>query len=520
MDCRIGIDVGGTNTDAVVLDRHNRLLAKVKVPTTRDVTSGIANALRRVVAASSIDPKRIAYAMLGTTHCTNAIAERKDLNRVAVIRIGAPATMAIKPLFHWPRELREAVCSRSYIVRGGHEYDGQPISMLDEAEIARIAKDLKGEEIDAVAVTSVFSPVNPEHEERIKEILAEHLRREVPICLSHEIGSIGLLERENATALNAALIKVARRAIESFVRALKENEIEAKLFLGQNDGTLMSVDYALKYPVFTIASGPANSIRGAAFLSGVSDAIVIDIGGTTTDIGILSRGFPRVSAIPVEIGGVKTNFRMPDLVSIGLGGGSIVREENGTIRVGPESVGYRLLEEALVFGGKTLTATDIAAAMGRIKLGDPRALSSLSPRIVSRAAEYILARIEESIDKIKLTADPVPIVVVGGGSILLADDMPGAYQVIRPDNYEVANAIGVAIAQASGEIDKVFSYDVMPRGRALAQAKEMAMERARLAGADENTIEIIDLEEIPLAYLPGNAVRIKAKAAGNLKFAS
>src|SRR5207247_630326 len=139
----------------------------------------------------------------------------------------------------------------------------------------------------------------------------------------------------------------------------------------QNDGTLMVMDYALRYPILTIASGPSNSLRGGAFLSGLEDAIVVDVGGTTTDVGVLVGGFPRESAVAVNIGGVRTNFRMPDLISIGLGGGSLVRR-NGAVRVGPDSVGYNLEEDGLVFGGKTLTATDIAVAVGRANLGDAK----------------------------------------------------------------------------------------------------------------------------------------------------
>ena len=178
----------------------------------------------------------------------------------------------------------------------------------------------------------------------------------------------------------------------------------------------MSLDYALQYPIFTIASGPANSIRGAAALSQLQDAIVVDIGGTTTDIGILHKGFPRESAMAVEIGGVQTNFRMPDLVSIGLGGGSHVSEhvseknEVAKVNVGPESVGYRLTNEARVFGGQQLTATDLAVAAGRTQLGDPRLLGSLSPSMVEAGIRAIDQLVEDAIDRMKLSADPVPVI--------------------------------------------------------------------------------------------------------------
>jgi len=512
---RLGIDVGGTNTDAVILDASDQVIASVKSPTTPDVSTGIVNALHAVLAASGLPPTAIRYAMLGTTHCTNAIVTRRGLSPVGVLRLGAPATLAVEPLLTWPRDLRQMVCPQSFIVRGGHEYNGEPLAVLDPQEIRKAAQQLKGQ-VRAVAVTGVFSPVNPDHELRVRDLVRDELGEDVPISLSSEIGSVSLLERENATVLNAALIAVARTAIEGFERAIRQLQIPATLFLGQNDGSLMSVDYALQYPIFTIASGPANSIRGAAYLSQLGEAIVIDIGGTTTDIGILHKGFPRESAVAVEIGGVRTNFRMPDLLSIGLGGGSRVHQ-NGEIRVGPDSVGYRLTEEARVFGGQQLTATDLAVATGRAQLGDPSRVQSVPAAVAEEGLAYIGRCLEDSIDRIKLSADPVPVVPVGGGSLLLPEQLRGVSEIIRPPHHEVANAIGVAIAQVSGTIDRVFALETMSRTQVLDEAVRLARERACAAGADAESVEILDLEEIPLAYLPGNAVRIKAKAAGALK---
>ena len=141
----------------------------------------------------------------------------------------------------------------------------------------------------------------------------------MPISRSHEIGSIGLLERENATVLNAALTGVAERATEGFAAALRASGITAAAFLSQNDGTLMTFERAAGQPVLTIGSGPTNSLRGGGWLAGLRDAVVVDVGGTTADLGVLVKGFPRESAAAVEVGGVRTNFRMPDLVSVALG---------------------------------------------------------------------------------------------------------------------------------------------------------------------------------------------------------
>ena len=516
MALRLGIDVGGTNTDAVLLDENDNLMAKVKTPTTQDITTGITKALDKISEGVKSRLNGIACAMLGTTQCTNAIVERKQLNKVGIIRLGAPATLSLKPFITWPDDLVQQIGGCSRVVSGGHEYDGREISPIHEEEIAEVAREFKDKGVESIAISSVFSPVNNEHEVKAAEIVRNTWKKDIHISLSNEIGRLSLLERENAAILNAAIIKVAERAILGFRDALEKKGIQAKLYLTQNDGTLMSAEYALKYPVFTIASGPSNSLMGASFLSEMENCIVVDVGGTTTDVGVISKGMPRDSVFARQIGGVTTNFRMPDLLSIGLGGGSIIRGKEGEVSVGPDSVGYRITEEAFVFGGSTLTATDVAVCLGKASLGDISKVRSLSKGVLKEADLKIIQMVEEAIDKMKTTPEPVPVVLVGGGSILLSADIRGASPIIRPAHFEVASAIGAAIAQVSGEIDKVFSLDKSPREEVLQDTLEMAVKEAVKAGADPKSVEIISVEEIPLTYLPGNAVRMKVKAVGKL----
>ena len=188
---------------------------------------------------------------------------------------------------------------------------------------SRIADDIRAKGIRAAAISSVFSPVNTDCETKARDILRKALP-DVQFTLSSDIGRIGLLERENAAIMNACLCDLAYLVVDAFRIALDACGVKARFFLTQNDGTLMDAAYAERFPVLTFASGPTNSIRGAAFLSGVSDAIVVDIGGTTSDVGSLHKGFPRPATVAVEVGGVRTNFRMPDVFSMGLGGGSLV----------------------------------------------------------------------------------------------------------------------------------------------------------------------------------------------------
>ncbi|MFK9091919.1 ROK family protein [Bacillus salipaludis] len=513
---RIGIDVGGTHTDAVLLDENNQVVSETKSATTEDVATGIFNAMHKIINDANVPREQIKFAMLGTTHCTNAIVERKRLNNIAAVRIGAPATLAVKPLIGVPDDLRDALGKHVYLVRGGHEFDGREIVSLDEDHLYQIAEEIKGS-VDSVAITSVFSPVSKSHEQRAGEIFNEVLGGEAAISLSSEIGSVGLLERENATILNASVVNVAKAAADGFINALKNEGVDAKVFFGQNDGTLMSVDYAVKYPIFTVACGPTNSLRGASYLSNLSDAIVVDVGGTTSDVGVLVQSFPRESSLAVEIGGARTNFRMPDLVSIGLGGGTIVRiQENGEFTVGPDSVGYRLPEKSLIFGGDTLTTTDVAVALGKVDLGDAEKVAHLDKELLGRIYAKIVELVEDAIDKMKTSAGPVPVILVGGGSVLLPEHLNGASEVIRPEHSGVANAIGSAISQVSGQVEKIYVLDEIGRENALEAAKSQAMSEAIQAGADPETLVIVDVEDVPLAYLPGNATRIRVKAAGDL----
>ena len=509
---RIGVDVGGTNTDAVLMD-GTTVVSSTKTPTTANVSEGIAKALSAVIEDSGIDRAAIDGVMIGTTHFTNAVVERKHLTPTACIRLGLPATVCLPPMVDWPDDLRDMVGGNSHLAHGGHEFDGREISDFQPDEVREIAKMIRDAGLNAIAISSVFSPVNATFEEQSAEIVRSVIP-DANITLSSEIGRIGLLERENAAIMNSCLRQLAARTVDGFKAALDELQIAAPFYISQNDGTLMNADFAKEYPVLTFASGPTNSMRGAAFLSGLRDAIVVDVGGTTTDIGVLQQGFPRVAALAVDIGGVRTNFRMPDTYSIGLGGGSLI--DNEPLKVGPRSVGYELTEKALVFGGDVLTATDVIVAGGSEDIGDASAVSHLDPSLVSAVQERIMEMIAIAVDRMKTSATPAPVIVVGGGSILVTGEIEGASEIIKPDHFPVANAIGAAIAQVGGECDRIFSLAELSRDEALDQAKGEASDRAVNAGADAGSIEIVDVEEVPLAYLPGNATRIMVKAIGDL----
>ena len=477
---KLGIDVGGTNTDAVLIDESMNVVAAVKQHTTKDVYGGIMNAVDAVLEESGVDAALINQAMLGTTQCTNAIVERKGLSPIAILRIGAPATEGIPPMVDWEDSIR-AVCVDWMIIGGGFEFNGKRLNEFDEEACRAFLNKVKGK-IKALAISCVFSTMRNDDEVRAAQIAHEILGEDFPVSVSSEIGSMGLIERENATILNAALTEVAERFTDGFAQSLKDKGIvNAEVYLSQNDGTLMTLDNARRYPILTIACGPTNSIRGASYLTCRDDAIVIDVGGTTSDFGVLSHGFPRESGVAVDIGGVRTNFRMPDVISIGLGGGSIVREhDDGTVTVGPDSVGYQITEKAY-------------AAMREM--------------------------VEDAIDSMKISSDPIDAILVGGGAVLLPHDLAGTKSVACPEFAGCANAIGSAISKVSGMFEKLVDYEETGREEALEHARREAIAAAVRAGADEATVEIIDSEDVPLAYYPGKTSRIRIKAAGDLRMA-
>lgn len=521
---RLGIDVGGTNTDAVLMDGR-RVVAWAKRPTSCNVSDGIIAVTAAVLRDAGLSPTAVKCVMVGTTHFTNALVERRNLLPVAVLRLASPSGEALPPLAGWPSDLVEVVLGKAFMLQGGFEFDGREIAPFSPDEVMSAAREIRAMGLRAVAVSSAFAPINSSMERRAAEIL----RAECPaleITLSCEIGRIGLLERENASILNASLSDLAQSVVTSFVDALDAIGLHCPLYISQNDGTLMSAQRVARHPVLTVGSGPTNSMRGAAFLTGLKSAVVMDIGGTTADIGVLVNGFPRESAASVDIGGVPTNFRMPDIIALGLGGGTVIRvEEDGAptsegvgcdIRIGPDSVGFKLLTDAMVFGGQTLTATDIAVAAGLVAIGDVEAVSALNPVLVNRALDGMRKILEDGVDRMKTAAGDVPVVLVGGGAMLVRGSFRGASEVFRPEHAQVANAIGAAIAQVGGEVDRIFDYDRIDRQEALAEIRRDVFESVVDAGGHSESVELVELEEIAINYLPGRATSVRAKAVGAL----
>jgi N-methylhydantoinase A/oxoprolinase/acetone carboxylase beta subunit len=498
-----GIDVGGTNTDAVLV-RGGQVIAWAKVPTTPDVRSGIIDALARLAGAAGVSRVHI-----GTTAFTNALIERRALEPAAAIRLGKPVSESLPPTCDWPDDLRDAVDIRSFFVSGGREYDGRPIGILDRAELCDVARQLAEAGITQVSVTAVFGTSHPQDEVQA----AEWLRAENPslhVSPSHRIGRFGIIERENATLLNPMLQPLAARTLSAYQAA-----VGAILFISQNDGTVARGDVAAETPIFTVASGPTNSLRGAALLAASRDAIVLDVGGTTTDAGVLHLGYPRPAGLDLTVAGVRTNFRMPDLFSIGVGGGSLIDPATGA--VGPRSVGFRLTQEARVFGGSTLTLTDVAVAGGRLELGDRSRVADLDQAVIERVDEHLRGRLARLLENYERIGEALPTILVGGGAVLIEDLLRDLGRtVIRPAYADVANAYGAAMAQVGGEADLTFASSEISRAEALAHAEREAHRRAAEAGASPGSITTMELEDAALSYLAADALRVRARAVGDI----
>jgi hypothetical protein len=412
----------------------------------------------------------------------------------------------------------------------GLEIDGREISPLNPSQIKTTVESIQRAGIQMVALVGVFSPLDHGgiHEETCKKMMLE-LDTSLSIVCSHDIGGVGLLERENATILNASILNLARRTVGAFCRAMTKLQLTCPLYLTQNDGTLTDAATAAEFPIKTFASGPTNSLTGAAFLASLdrganqavseTQVLMIDIGGTTSDVcALLPSGFPRQACNFVEVGGVRTAFSMPEVLSVGLGGGSRVsfNETTGEVSVGPDSVGHYLTSKALAFGGDVMTATDIVVASGTAEIGDASKVAHIPADVVAKARSEIKKMIERTVNRMKVSDLPVTLLLVGGGSILQMDPLEGVAQCIIPPHHDSANAVGAAIAKVAGEIDVIEILADRDERTVLEAAQRKAIELAVARGADRTDVKIAQIDKIPLQYVSNKATRFVIKAVGRL----
>jgi N-methylhydantoinase A/oxoprolinase/acetone carboxylase beta subunit len=327
----IGIDTGGTYTDGVLLDYYSRhVLRSCKRLTTRhNLSVGIDAVLEGLHIE---EPSAIKMVSVSTTLATNAIVEGKG-KRVALLLIGYDpdlvSSFKLAGRFATPHY---------FYFNGGHDLYGQEKEPLDLAAILAKVNELH-DRVDALAISAYFSPLNPSHELQTHEAIAEICT--LPVVLGHQLSTrLGSVERATTAALNASLLANLQDFITAVEHSLAQRQITAPLMVVRGDGTLMNAAFAARSPVETIHSGPAASAIGGRFLSGHNDALVVDIGGTSTDIALIRDGQVAVSETGATVGDYKTSISAANLLSIALGGDSHITAtpNNKGVQLGPERV--------------------------------------------------------------------------------------------------------------------------------------------------------------------------------------
>jgi N-methylhydantoinase A/oxoprolinase/acetone carboxylase beta subunit len=367
----IGIDTGGTYTDAVVIDaREQRILAKAKALTTKgDLAVGVAEALDRALAACAArggpSGRDIGLVSLSTTLATNAIVEGHG-SPIATILVGFDDAMAART------EIASALPgTRVLRAAGGHDHAGTEQAPLDEAAIRAFIAGT--EDVGAFAVAAQWSVRNPAHEHRVRALVEEIAGR--PASLSSDLAhALDAPRRALTAALNARIVGRIAALIAAVRRAMAEHDVSAPLMIVKGDGTLAAADVVALRPIETILSGPAASVIGARFLSGLSDFVVSDIGGTTTDVAVLEKGWPRLDRTGALVGGRRTLVRAIDMRTYGLGGDSEVLVDPqgkvglGTGRIVPLSLLAAVHPEALNILRRQLDDPEGEPAAGRFVL--------------------------------------------------------------------------------------------------------------------------------------------------------
>lgn len=501
---RIGIDIGGTNTDAVLVDEHNFILKTAKNKTSKDICRGFIEAVKAVCS----DNKLITSVLAGTTHAINALLQAKNLSKVGSLRLAGHFPNTIPICSNWPEKLKQAIFIGEETIHGGYNCDGSFITPLNEYMARKAIEKLLINGAEGIAVTGAFSSLYPEQELQIKRWILEDMGSDFPVTLSHEIGGMGFIERENATILNTALKKHLHKGFKDLKITLQEIGLTCPLLITKNDGTLMSLEEAMNYPVLTLAAGPKNSFMGAAKLAGLSEVVVADIGGTSTDIGVVLNGFTRQSYKSSTIAGVEIGFAIPDMISIGLGGGSHVDICDATINIGPLSLGNTLLQKTKSLGGTQLTLTDAAIAQGILTL--PNASICMEKNLADQVLRKTFDRIYSLYEKMAGFRTNLPLVIVGGGASLFPKSF-FSDNVFIPKYSESANAYGAALSEIGVNLNKIISLDEN-RDRLLSQLEEEALELAKNRGA--SSPRIIERQVIPYYYAPRNMARVVITAAG------
>jgi N-methylhydantoinase A/oxoprolinase/acetone carboxylase beta subunit len=520
---KLGIDVGGTNTDAVILRNDGKLLSWKKELTSSDIISSIELVAKEVLSEAGIAPEQIDGVFVGTTHVQNAFYHPVNFSKTALIRISKKPSL-VEPALLWPSYIKKNI-GKVYHFKSFHDYSGKTIEQtrpnLDE--IKQLCQDIKRDNIESICIVGIYSPLYQTEERYIRDYIKNYFP-EIPITMSHEIGSLGFVERENAALLNAIFSKVIRQAMIDLSKLFKKLSLNCPCWLTQNDGSLMEIQEAIDYPIFTIGSGVTNSFRGASILSGLKECIVVDFGGSTIDIGKILNGQPEASVGSTSILNIDVNMRVPKMYSLPYGGGSLISIEKESVQI-KESIVSDLEHQGISWGGDTWTLTDSFLKIYPGSFSDdkiiPEVLKQLSEDECQQVISRVTREIKEKITRLQLDNEELPVVLVGGGSSLLVDRLFGKYKkVYHPAGHHISNAIGACFAPLSAQTDKVFWINNQTKQEVIEQETENLFQQLLRKGANRESIELVSIEEFPFDYLKGEGLRIRLKALGELEFGS
>lgn len=540
----IGLDVGGTNVNAVAI-QQGEVVDTAKSPTDpSDLLGCIWTTLNQLLSYNHIE--EIQHINLSTTVSTNAIVEG-NTSPVGMIIESGPG---LDPSFLCCGD--ENVFVDGYIDHRGREVKPLDIKAIDEA-----AKLFESKNIHAVSVTGKFSTRNPVHELAIAERLDSRFS---PITLGHALsGKLNFPRRVYTSYLNSAVYDVFNHFSEGIKKAMRREGIDVPTYILKADGGTVNIATAEKYPVNTILSGPAASTMGAcAFFPSNQDAVLLDIGGTTTDISFLADGVPLFEPLGIKIGSYNTLVRAIYSVSIGLGGDSAVFVEDGNLHIGPMRKGSpRALD------GPVPTPSDAMIVLGLMEFGDKtkayEAMQDIGQQIGVNAltaahiiyetmCEMIKDKVEKLLEEINSRpvytikellygkkVKPAFLSVIGGPAKALAPMLEEKFQIPCkvPPHYEAANAIGAALAKITAEVTlladtaegtlavpEIGLHERIRQSFSLKNAREKAIEalsmRAYELGADESEIdpEIVEEQSYNVVrgfYTRGKNIRIKAQ---------
>jgi N-methylhydantoinase A len=518
----LGLDVGGTQTDAVLLDDHG-VLGETKTPTGEDLLETLRTAVEKVTAG--IDPGQIKRMVFSTTMATNAIVQDELEPAGMIVSAGPgmnPEWFSVGPSFH--------------VVGGCLDHQGFEAMQVDRGAVEEAAEAILAKGISVAGIVGKFSVRNPVHELEIADLVK---KRFSSIALGHKVsGNLNFPRRIATTYLNAALHRVHEDFLNALTRILDEQSLHAPRYLLKPDGGTIDLESTVHSPAATAQSGPAASVMGALALDGCPDtALVLDVGGTTTDMSVVLGGIPLLERRGIRIGPYQTLVRSLLTHSIGIGGDSEITMREGTLRVGPRRRG-----RPMAFGGRVPTPTDAMITLDLLEAGDREAANmamkkmgefmGLSPKAMAQRILETMARaiadsveaflaginsrpvytIHEVLQEKKIVPDS--LVVIGGPAPQVAPFIGKAlglsYRV--PKHFGVANAIGAAVARVTAEItvqaDTERGFLVIPEAGihqkipfryqpadAMSFANEVLRDRAVRIGADPDALEISIIEE-------------------------